>query len=231
MEINQLIDAALQRAHSKKSKRNYLGASRLGEPCARKLQYEFLNAKPNQEFNGQQLCVFAMGHYLETLVVEWLQQAGFVIQARNEQGEQFSFTVADGRISGHIDGIITSAPEGYNYPALFECKTMNAKAWRETVKHGIAVSRPVYFAQVQLYMAYMQLTEAPALLTVLNKDTAELYHEWVSFAADVAQKYSDRAVQILQACDAGEMLPRLSQDQNFFMCKLCNYNQTCFGGL
>ena len=79
-------------------------------------------------------------------------------------------------------------------------------------------------------MAYMQLTEAPALLVALNKDTSELYFEWVAFDGAVAQKYSDRAVQILQASSASELLPRLSQDHNYFECKWCPYHQTCFGG-
>jgi hypothetical protein len=50
------------------------------------------------------------------------------------------------------------------------------------------------------------------------------------FDGAVAQKYSDRAVQILQASSASELLPRLSQDSNYFECKWCPYHKTCFGG-
>jgi hypothetical protein len=228
--LNHLLDEALQRSHQNQPKRTYLGASRLGEHCARKLQYEFLQTPTDQSFSGQQLRTFAIGHHLETLVIKWLKEGGFDVRTRNNAGEQFSFSVANNRVSGHIDGVIVAGPEGYAYPALFECKTMNTRSWKDTVKHGVATSKPLYFAQVQLYMAYMQLTEAPALLTALNKDTSELYHEWIPFDAGVAQHYSDRAVQILQACDAGEMLPRLSSDSCFFACKWCAYKKTCFGG-
>ena len=69
---------------------------------------------------------------------------------------------------------------------------------------GLALSHPHYFAQVQLYMAYMQLDEHPALVTILNKDSSELHHEWIQFDAAIAQRYSDRAAHILKACQASE---------------------------
>lgn len=54
---------------------------------------------------------------------------------------------------------------------------MNNKYWRDCVSRGIALSHPHYYTQVQLYMAYMRLDENPALITVLNKDSAEMHHE------------------------------------------------------
>jgi hypothetical protein len=111
--------------------------------------------------------------------------------------------------------VIVAGPDAFLYPALFECKTLNNKSWKDLEKHVLAVSKPGYYVQIQLYMAYMQLTDPPALLIALNKDTSELYFEWVAFDGAVAQKYSDRAVQILQASSASELLPRLSQDPNY----------------
>lgn len=40
--------------------------------------------------------------------------------ARKADGEQFGFSVADGRLQGHIDGVIVSGPEGFAYPALWD---------------------------------------------------------------------------------------------------------------
>jgi hypothetical protein len=48
------------------------------------------------------------------------------------------------------------------------------------------------------------------VFTAINKDTAELHHELVPFDADLAQRMSDRGVRILQATDAGELLPRIA---------------------
>ena len=98
------------------------------------------------------------------------------------------------------------------FPALWECKTMNAKAWRETSSKGVAVAKPIYAAQIAVYQAYMDasvpgVADNPALFTAINKDTAELHHELVPFNADLAQRMSDRAVRILAATDAANCCP------------------------
>ena len=96
---------------------------------------------------------------------------------------------------------------------------MNARSWRETVSKGVVVAKPVYAAQVALYQAYMDaavpgVAANPALFTAINKDTAELHHELVPFDGELAQRMSDRAVRILQATDAGELLPRIARDRD-----------------
>lgn len=150
-------------------------------------------------------------------------------------GEQFGFSVAGGRIRGHVDGIIAAGPEGFGLavPALWECKTMNAKNWRACVKDGVTKSKPVYAAQIALYQAYMEasvpgIAAAPALFTAINKDTAELHHELVPFDADLAQRMSDRGVRILQATDAGELLPRIATSSDFFECRFCPWAKRCW---
>ena len=57
-----------------------------------------------------------------TAMVAWLRDAGFDLRTRKADGEQFGFSVADGRLQGHIDGVIVGGPEGFAYPALWECK-------------------------------------------------------------------------------------------------------------
>ena len=144
--------------------------------------------------------------------------------------------VAGGRVRGHVDGIVAAAPValGLRLPALWECKTMNAKNWRETVAKGVTVAKPVYAAQIALYQAYMEATvpgisSNPALFTAINKDTAELHHELVPFDADLAQRMSDRAVRILRATDAGELLPRIAANRDFFECRFCPWAERCWG--
>ena len=110
---------------------------------------------------------------------------------------------------------------------------MNAKNWRETVKSGVVVTKPVYAAQIALYQAYMDasvpgLASNPALFTAINKDTAELHHELVPFNAELAQRMSDRAVRILRATDAGELLPRLARERDHFECRMCAYATRCW---
>ena len=238
--LNALVDESLVADNADRSPRDYLGGSRVGVACERALQFEF-TATPKDaggDFSGRTLRIFAMGHALEDLAVAWLRSAGIEIFTRKgnrPDGEQFGFSAASGRLRGHVDGIITQAPEtlGLGSPSLWECKTMNARNWRSCVKDGVAKSKPVYAAQIALYQAYMEpsvpgIASAPALFTAINKDTAELHHELVPFNAELAQSMSDKAVRILQATDAGELLPRLTNNPDFYECRFCSWSVRCW---
>jgi hypothetical protein len=239
--INALVDTALIAEREATPPRTYLGASRLGHACERALQFEFAGAPKDEgaDFRGQTLRIFEIGHQLEDLAIRWLRAAGIDLYTRKgnrPDGEQFGFSVAGGRIRGHVDGIIADAPAalGLRTPALWECKTMNAKNWRACVKDGVTVSKPVYAAQIAIYQAYMEATvpgisAAPALFTAINKDTAELHHERVAFDAALAQRMSDRAVRILQATEAGDLLPRIAASRDFFECRFCSHAERCWG--
>ncbi|KND16219.1 isoleucyl-tRNA synthetase [Pannonibacter phragmitetus] len=236
--INAAVDAALQAERAATPPRDYLGASRLGHACERALQFEFAHAPKDegQDFSGQTLRIFAIGHALEELAITWLRAAGIDLVTRKRDGGQFGFSVAGGRIRGHVDGIVMGVPAamGLRTPALWECKTMNAKNWRETVAKGVTVAKPVYAAQIALYQAYMEasvpgISANPALFTAINKDTAELHHELVPFDAELAQRMSDRAVRILRATDTGELLPRVARNRDFFECRFCPWAERCWG--
>ena len=238
--LNDAVDAALVTENASRPRREYLGGSRVGHSCERALQFEFAGAPKDEgaDFPGRTLRIFAIGHVLEDLAIKWLRAAGIDLYTRKSNdpdGQQFGFSVAGGRIRGHVDGIVAAAPEALKLgvPALWECKTMNAKNWRETVKSGVAVAKPIYAAQMALYQAYMDasipgLASNPALFTAINKDTAELHYELVPFNAELAQRMSDRAVRILRATDAGELLPRLARERGHFECRMCPYANRCW---
>ena len=236
--VNKAIDVGIATERAATPPRTYLGASRLGHACERALQYEFAGAPKDEggDFDGQTLRIFAIGHALEDLAIGWLRGAGFDLCTRKgnrPDGEQFGFSVAGGRVRGHVDGILAGGPDLLNYPALWECKTMNAKNWRETASKGVVVTKPVYAAQVALYQAYMEgtvtgISANPALFTAINKDTAELHHELLPFDGGLAQRMSDRAVRILQATDAGELLPRVARERDFHECRFCPWQGRCW---
>lgn len=238
--VNAAIDAALVTANQATPPRSYLGGSRLGHACERALQFEFVKAPKDEgaDFDGRLLRIFGIGHALEDVAVAWLRAAGFDLYTRRgggEHGEQFGFSVAGGRIRGHVDGVFAGGPTipGMAFPALWECKTMNAKAWRETSSKGVAVAKPIYAAQIAVYQAYMDasvpgVADNPTLFTAINKDTAELHHELVPFNAELAQRLSDRAVRILAATDAGELLPRVAAQADHFECRFCPWAKRCW---
>ena len=202
-------DAPERRPAAARLSRRLAPGRRLRPPAAVRVP-ERRRPTRGASFSGQTLRIFAVGHVFEDLAVDWLRQAGFDLRTRNRAGEQFGFSVAGGRVQGHIDGVIVAAPMAMAVPALWECKSANARNWQEIARRGVVAAKPIYAAQIALYQAYMGLTDAPALFTAVNKDTSELWHETVPFDAALAQAASDKAVRILRACDAGELLPRLA---------------------
>lgn len=239
-QVNTLIDAGLEAGDRLVPPRSYLGGSRLGHACERALQFEYAQAPKDEGggFDGRTLRIFAIGHVLEDLAAGWLRAAGFDLYTRKgnrPDGGQFGFSVAGGRVRGHVDGILADGPAlpGLGYPALWECKTMKARSWKETARNGVVVSKPVYAAQLAVYQAYMEgsvagISTNPALFTAINKDTAELHHELVPFDGGLAQRMSDRAVRILQATEAGELLPRIAGNPDHHECRMCAWSRRCW---
>jgi hypothetical protein len=246
--FNMLLDQALSYEKSIEPPRKYLGASRLGVPCSRSLQYEYLKA-----INGDIKITddttafrnFELGHLFERLMIDWLKRSGFELVTHDKYGKQLGFKVAGGKIAGHIDGIITNVPadikelnrENKNLnircPMLWETKSMNNKSWNDTARKGLVLSKPVYAAQIALYQAYMEKTRTgisknPCLFTAINKDTSEIYAELIPFDGELAQRMSDKAVNIIKATEAGEILPRAFSSKEVFDCKICNYRAKCW---
>ena len=111
---------------------------------------------------------------------------------------------------------------------------MNAKNWRETCGKGVADrrSRSTPRRSRSTRPTWRRRCRAspttPALFTAINKDTAELHHELVPFDAGLAQRMSDRAVRILRATDAGELLPRVATTRDFLDCRFCPWAERCW---
>jgi hypothetical protein len=227
--INGLIDRALIDRHGRQEPREYLGGSRIGEPCARKLVYEVTHTAldAGKGFDGRTLRIFDVGHQFETLSVRWLRAAGFDLRTHRRDGGQFGFVTAGGRVRGHIDGVIVAGPDvGVGWPVLFEHKAINNRSWSEMARHGVRRSKPIYYAQLQIYMAYMELERA--LFTALNKDSQALHHEIVTLDLQAAQALSDKAVEIIRAAEAGELPPRVAASPDFYLCRWCAYAERCW---
>lgn len=208
--------------------RDYLGASRLGEECVRALQYEF-EGVPRRPLNARTHVIFQIGHAGEEMVAQLLRAAGFDLRTHRDDGRQFGFQTANGRIRGHIDGVLCGGPDECGpYPYLWENKWVGAKYWQAIIKNGVAQERSVYAGQIATYQAYMQLTEQPALFSFGNRDTGEIAFERVPFSARRAQECTDRGVQVIKASEAGERLPRPYADRDFFKCKMCEFREGCW---
>ncbi len=228
--IKDAVDKAIVANNKKRERRKYIGASSIGDECRRKIQYRYLNyaTDPDKEFSARTLRIFQFGHEIEDYAAKWLRDAGFDLRTEDKGGEQFGFSIADGEIRGHIDGVVCDGPVAMEYPALWECKSANDKKFQGFVRQGVAKANPTYATQIALYQTYMDLNRHPALFTVVNKNTSEVYYELVPYDAKLAQEASDRAVDILTAAKAGDILPRISQSKDFFLCKWCEFRETCW---
>jgi hypothetical protein len=49
------------------------------------------------------------------------------------------------------------------------------------------------------------------------------------FDAERAQAWSDRAVTIIEATRAAELLPRFTNDDGDWRCKICSHRERCWG--
>lgn len=229
-QIETLIAHALEAEREATPARNYLGASGLGVPCERRLQYDYAKAPvdSDKQFSGRLLRIFERGHRTEEMVIRWLRLAGFTLKTEDVEGKQFGFSVAHGRLRGHIDGVLLAGPECLSYPALWENKCLGSKSWKHLEKHKLARAYPIYAAQIAVYQSYLGLHEQPTLFTAINADTMDIYTELVPFDGALAQRMSDRAARVIQATEAGELLPRAFTDPTYFECKFCAWTRRCW---
>lgn len=225
-EIGRLIDFAIQEKESAQEPRDYVGASSIGEPCSRKLQYR---QRHQEAFPPRALRIFQRGHHFEELIFQWMSQAGFKIKTHKADGRQIGFVSGRGKFKGHVDGVIIEAPGGIKVPCLLELKVLGKKGFDKLEKNGLAATYPVYATQVAVYQEYMDLLE-PAIFIALCADDMRLHIELVKRDLKTAQAATDKAVNIIKANEAGELLPRAYSDRDAWGCRFCNFNERCWDG-
>jgi hypothetical protein len=228
--ITGIVDQAMAKARKEAGDRNYLGASEWGEPCERKLGYKYhkVPRDPGIEFSGKTLRIFDMGHDAEERVASYLRIAGFELHTNRPDGSQYGFSAAEGRLKGHIDGVITAGPDikGLVYPCLWENKGLGNKSWTDVNRRGVRDSKPIYYAQCNTYCAYMELPNA--LFSAINRDTGEILFEVIQVDGRNAQESSDRAVRVINS-GSPEELSKITNDPADFRCKFCDFRSRCWG--
>lgn len=220
--INALIECAV--ANEARDDRGYLGASSIGAECLRKVQYDWL-CEP--KFKARTKNIFERGHFFESLARKRLLQAGFRFRA---PASALGFTSVNGLFQGHCDGIIDSGPEipGLAFPCVWECKGLGDSGWKSLEREGLDRAYPAYAAQVSIYQAYLDVADNPGLFTAINANTCELLHFAVPFNAERAQAWSDRAVKIIEATRAHQLLDRVAKKSDDWRCRMCSHKERCW---
>lgn len=225
--VIKLLDSAMVAKRSSQARRNYLGASQWGNECDRMLGFMYHGTKPDSDIPIRILRIFDMGHDGESRMGEYLKLAGFHLFTAGKDGKQFGFSQAGDRLKGHIDGVIVGGPDevGIDWPALWENKALNDNGFNDCIKRGIKIARPLYYAQAQVYMSYMELQVC--LFTIQNRNTGEVHAEIIPFSIYDAQRASDRAVRAINSNSPFE-LPRGAEESTWKICKFCDFRTTCW---
>ena len=212
------IGALIDRAHEsvKQKPRAHLGASGLGHHCERWIWLSFSWAVLS-EFPGRVLRLFRRGQLEEEQIVGDLRRIGIKIggdQTRVDFGCH---------VSGSVDGIIESGvPQAPNKRHVAEFKTHSKKSFDDVVKNGVEKSKPMHYAQMQLYMFGLNIDRA--LYVAVCKDDDTYYTERVKLDKEFAEKLVKKGHRL---ATEDRLPPPISTDPSWYQCKFCDAHEFC----
>lgn len=203
--------------------RHYNGLSGIGEKCVRKLQFQHYDCI-DVSFSCRMIRLFGVGHRMEDVLIEELRRF-LNMSVTDAQKQCIGFA---GHWKGHIDGIgrfFGDNKFGVSEEFLTEFKTHKASSFADLKKNGVKKSKPMHYAQMTSYMGYLKLNLA--LYIAYNKDTSEIYLEWVHFDEDDFKENKRKEAETVMA---DSLLPRIGNNSPmWFECKLCSLSDVCFG--
>jgi len=213
------IASLIDKAHEDKQERPrpHLGCSTLGHDCDRWLWLSFRWAVI-EKFEGRILRLFRRGQNEEATVIADLEAVGIKVT-----GDQMRVDFG-AHLSGSIDGVatgVTGAPQSQH---ILEIKTHNKKSFDDLEKKGVEKSKPMHWAQMQVYMKGTKTTRA--LYVAICKDDDRIYTERVKYDAPAAKKLVERGHRISLA----ETIPDpVRADPSWYKCKWCAGHDFCYG--
>lgn len=223
------MDAAIE-SRQDATPRTYLGASVIGDPCARKLWYSFRWAKPVR-FNADTLKRFEDGHRGEALMASRLQRVpGITLSTHSPDGKQWGMQDHEGHFRGHCDGFIKGLLQAPKTPHVWEHKVVNEAKQKKLAKLKMEVGEkealahwdPVYYAQAQVYMAAFDLTRH--YLTCSSPGERSTVSVRTNANPEHAANLLQRAKDIIVSDQPPE---RISEQPTDYRCKFCDYHSIC----
>ncbi len=232
------------RSEKEDGHRSHLGASILGEECARKIWYNF-RWVTKAKFNAKTLRLFNRGHLEEGRVISQLLMIGAEVWQQDNNGKQFRISWAEGHAGGSGDGIGRGIPDlSADLSFVLEFKTHGEKSfvelagklpdWRAYCEDpskspfrgkGVKEAKPEHYTQMQLYMRKMGLTVA--LYVGVCKNTDDQYMEIVYLNSEYADQYLDRGDTLVWRETAPK---KIHTSAGFFKCRFCDDRPVCHLG-
>lgn len=226
--------------------RSYLGASLIGNPCARQIWYQY-NGYEQEPFNAQTLMNFEDGHRTENLtaarlrLIPGIKLVTHILEDRYYEGgiqgnfqikKQLGFSAMNGKFRGHYDGIISGLLQAPKTKHIWECKASGDKKFNEFVKckekygekETLKNWNENYYVQGQLYMHYEGIERH--YLTVAGAGGRKYDSCRTNYRGEVAEKYIDRARKIIEAVSPP---PKIREEKDYYICRWCNFKGICHG--
>jgi hypothetical protein len=225
-KIKNGIDAYCEKTYTQ-GHRDHLGASLMGEPCSRKLWYNFRWVKA-ESFSGRMLRLFQVGHNFEPRAIQLLRGIGFEVFERDPAtGKQFRISGCNDHYGGSLDGI-AKAPESWETtePFLLEFKTNGTGAgYANVAKNGMQREKPKHYAQLVQYGKYYQIKYA--LYVIENKNDSDITIEIVPLDWNYGTLLENKAKDIIEAKTPPA---RISDNPAYQECKFCSFVDVCHNG-
>lgn len=218
--VKDKIVEAIDAWHQSKQEgpRPHMGASMLGHPCDRWLWLSFRWAVI-EKFEGRILRLFRRGQMEEATIISDLEAIGIVFKKTDGQ----SRVDFGSHVSGSVDGIIESGvPDATKARHVAEFKTHALKSFEDLVAKGVQQSKPMHWAQMQVYMHGLGVHRA--LYVAICKNDDRIYTERLHYDHNAAENLVDRGRRI---AIADRMPEPLSSDPTWYECKFCPARKFC----
>lgn len=224
-----MIDAVLVEQSNNEKPRNYLGASSIGDECARKLWYKLNGEK--EYFDAKTIRRFMDGHDTEEKILGWIGLCnGIELYTHGDNGDQIGFGLFEERFSGHCDGIGKGFPQAPKTWHIVEVKCVNEKSYKEICalketneKTAIRLWKPEYYSQVQVYMHMEGLTRS--LHIIATPGGRDLVSVRTEYDKDHAEAMLAKAKRIIDAREPPERIG----DSSYYKCRMCFMRDKCHG--
>tara|TARA_R110002167_G_scaffold91458_1_gene246131 strand:+ start:193886 stop:194941 length:1056 start_codon:yes stop_codon:yes gene_type:complete len=231
MKAQNLVDAIYEHYYVNYNGefRGHLGASMGGDPCLRKLWYNFRHATMIMH-EGRIQKLFQRGHKEEPTFAEELSKIGIRVVTMDANGQQFRLTCpTNSHVSGSGDGF--GQVETVRFEQLIEgewtvieMKTHNDRSFKKLEKEGVRASKPLHYSQMQLYMKWSNISKA--IYIAVNKNTDEEYVEIIQYDQQESERVEGNMIHVVNSTEAPN---KLHNDPSRFDCKYCDYKDICHG--